>query len=197
MIKGIQYRSRLFYQTQTLIKLGPAWQHRFRLAAAHIPEGVSVLDVCAGPGDLHRHLPSGCRYTALDASPDFTRHMTARQIPCLVHDLTRSLDAIDDHFDVAVMIISLCHFGHARAQSLLTELTRLADKVVIVEEITENVRPEGSRLQRTMNFLTATDYASSYSILSATEFKRIVTAAGYHYQRADLRYAVGIYERED
>lgn len=195
MIKGIHYRSRLFYNTQTLIKLGPAWQHRFRLAAAHIPEGVSVLDVCAGPGDLSRHLPPGCRYTALDASPGFVRHLSAHNIPCLVYDLSSPLDEIDGHYDVAVMIISLCHFSQMRAQSLLRELTRLADKIVIVEEVTENIRPAASRLQRTMNYLTTTDYTTSYSILSAEEFKRIVKAAGYLYQRADRRYAVGVFER--
>lgn len=194
MLKGIHYRNPLFYRTQTLIKLGPSYRRRFEIAASHIPAGASVLDICAGPGDLRHFLPPDCRYTALEASPEFTGLLSLDRIPCVVHDLNRPLPDHVRAFDVAVMLISLCHFSPDRVRSLLDELKQAARKVIIVEEVCEQKRPEGSPLQWVMNYLSAREYAFSYAIMTGEEFRDLIEAAGYESARVSRRYVVGIYD---
>ncbi len=192
MIRGIHYRNRTFYRMQTLIKLGPSWRRRFLIAASHIPSGASVLDVCAGPGDLQAHLPADCSYTTLEASPAFLAYLSRRNVACLAHNLELPFETHGQRFDVAVMVISLCHFRRKRALELLEELSRVAHKVIIVEEVIRQKRPSGSRIQRAMNHLCETDYTRSYTIMTDDECCELLRTAGYRCIREDRRYMVGL-----
>lgn len=192
MIKGVHYRSRLFYRAQTLVKLGKGHGDRFRIAANYIIPGSRVIDICSGPGDLRHYLPPGCRYSGLEASPSFVRHLDRRNIPCHQHNLQLPLAPLKIKADVATMLISLCHFHRERALSLLAELSRLAHTVIIVEEVTQKKRPATSALQAVMNYLSATAYTASYQIMTDKEFYELVQVAGYRYERISQRYAVGI-----
>lgn len=193
MIQGIHYRNRLFYRLQTSLKLGPARNHRFQLAASHINGNSHILDVCSGPGDLRNHLPTNCQYTALDASPAFLKYLNRQGIRTLNHNIHNPLPQPKCHFDVAVMLISLCHLPTPRAQTLLEELKLIAHKVIIVEEIVQQKRPKKSRLQRTMNFLSETPYARGYELMTRLELEKLMHQSEYKIQHVDKRYMVGIY----
>ncbi|MBZ0166992.1 MAG: class I SAM-dependent methyltransferase [Candidatus Omnitrophica bacterium] len=197
MLKGVHYRSRLFYRAQTLIKLGKGHGDRFRIAADYITPGSRVIDICSGPGDLRHYLPPGCRYSCLEASPSFVRHLDRRNIPCLRHNLHLPLAPLQVKADVATMLISLCHFPRERALSLLAELTQLAPTVIIVEEVTQKKRPAASPLQAVMNYLSATAYTGAYEIMTGEEFCELVQEAGYRYERINERYAVGIFSVQE
>jgi trans-aconitate methyltransferase len=99
------------------------------MVASLIPEGSEVVDLCAGDGELRRHLPESTRYTAVDMNVPFLRHLRRRGVDTVVADLRATIPT----GDVVVMMASLYHFvpdhvalvkrakGAARKRFILTE----------------------------------------------------------------------------
>lgn len=193
MLRGIHYRNQWFYYLQNLTKLGPEYGRRFKIAAGYVKPGESVLDLCAGPGELQRYLPAGCSYQGVEASPQFVRILRNKHVPVIAQDLHQGLKAEGLKVDVAVMIVSFCHFQHTSGGELLETLKKTAKRVVIVEDVLAKLRGERSFRQKMMNYLCQTEYYRPIELFTADEFQDFMQRHGYDCVRVNERYRVGIY----
>lgn len=194
-IKGIHYRSELFYNLQAAAKLGSQYRLRFRIAARYVKPGESVVDLCSGPGSFRHFLPQDCTYTAVDASPEFLKILRKRKVRHLRHDLHQGWPAAVSRSDVAVMIISLCQFRDTSAGLLLEEAKRAAQRVVIVEDVLERPRGKETWFQRAVNYLCAADYYVPIELYTREAFIMLMRSRGYRCVDGSGRYVVGIYEK--
>src|ERR687885_2896942 len=73
------YRSPRLYRLAMRAVYGRHYDARYRALAALIPERVSVVELCCGPGELYRRYLSskGIRYRGLDRNPKFIRRVRA------------------------------------------------------------------------------------------------------------------------
>jgi hypothetical protein len=190
--KGIHYRSPWFYELQNRMKLGLDHDLRFKIAAKYVKSGDSVLDLCSGLGQLRDYLPAGSSYQCVEASPQFADFLRRKNIPVSVSDLHDGLPA-GLKADVAVMIVSLCHFRNTSAGELLESLKTAAGKVVIVEDVLAKSRGERSFRQRMMNYCCQTEYYRPMGLFTAVEFQDLIHRHGYTWRRFNQRYCVGYY----
>jgi SAM-dependent methyltransferase len=194
--RGIHYRNQWFYYLQNALKLGTGYSRRFKIAAEHLNPGESVLDVCAGPGELHRYLPTGCSYNCIEASPQFVQILKRKNFPVVVQDLHEGLKAEGLKADTAVMIVSLCHFRNTAAAEILETLKKIAGRVIVVEDVLAKARGEHSFRQKMMNYCCQTDYYRPIGLFTAAEFGDLMRRHGYACRRFDDRYSVGCYPGE-
>ena len=192
-LQGIHYRIPLFYDLQNRWKLGGDYDLRFRIAAHDVRPGESVLDLCAGFGQLKEYLPTDCAYRCIEASPEFARILHQKKIPVFMHNLHQRPQPDSLKADTAVMVVSLCHFRNTTADEILEMLKTTARKVVIVEDVLTHPRGERSFLQKAMNYLCRTDYYVPVELFTAGEFQALMHRHGYGCRRHDARYLVGRY----
>ncbi|HOW88296.1 MAG TPA: class I SAM-dependent methyltransferase [Candidatus Omnitrophota bacterium] len=193
-LKGIHYRSRIFYDALDLLKLGRKRFFRFQIAAQHIKPGESVIDVCAGCGALKDFILRDCAYTAVEASPEFSLTLKQKGIECISCDLHRGWPESIPTADVIVMVISLCQFRDTSAERLLESFKKAAKRVVIVEEVLKKPRLKGSWFQKLINYLCATDfYVPVDSWYTGSEFEKLMQNHGYQCEKTSGRYRVGSY----
>lgn len=195
MLRGAIYRSRTLYNAITRLKLGADFETRYKLAAAHVRPGESVLDLCAGWGELARFLPPGASYAAVEASPEFARLLAKRGIANAPLNLHEGWPASAPKADAIVMLISLYQFRGTTLESLLEGFKASARKVVIVEDVLESERGEDSLVSRAINYLCATDYYVPMELLTRERFRALLGAHGYRVDDAGPRYAVGLWTR--
>ena len=193
-LRGIHYRNARLYDLQNFLKLGRDFDLRFKIAAQYIRPGESVLDLCAGPGRMKDYLPEGCSYIGMDASPQFVNILRRKEISVLHRDLHSGLKADDIKADVALMIVSLCHFRHTTADEILEVLKRTVKRVVIVEDVLAKARRPFIRWM--MNYFCQTEYYRPIELFTAQEFQELMQRHGYACVAKDQRYFVGIYPRE-
>lgn len=131
---------------------GRQYAESYARVAALIPDGASVIDVCAGTCRLYRdHLSRRpCEYLGLD----FNGHllMSARRRGARV----RSCDVLRDEIpqgDYVVMCSSFYHF-HERADEVLDKLLRSARKAVVLSEPVENLSAHPGIFGRWLRRLT-------------------------------------------
>jgi SAM-dependent methyltransferase len=194
MLQGIHYRNQWFYYLQNFLKLGPEYGRRFKIAAQYIKPGESVLDICAGPGELQRFLPPGCSYACIEASPQFVGILEERNIPVTVKNLHQGLRGEGLKADAAVMIVSFCHFRNTTGGEILEALKKTAGRVIIVEDVLAQSRGPQSFRQKMMNYCCQTDYYRPIELFTADEFRAFMERHGYACIRANERYLVGIYD---
>jgi glycosyltransferase involved in cell wall biosynthesis len=132
---------------------GRRWADTYRAVADRIPDGVSVVDVCAGTSRIYRDFlhERNVDYVALDFNPHLV--MSARRRG--VH--TRRFDMRTEEIppaDYIVMCSSLYHFRDMEDEAL-GKLRSAARKAVIVSEPVENLSTDGpSGLKRLLRRLT-------------------------------------------
>ena len=193
IIKGIHYRKPFIYNLQTKIKLRSSYNLRYKIAAKYIKAGDSVLDVCAGMGELKNFLPEGCKYICLEASPEFLFQLSQKNIQYKSINLHEGINTEDFQVDAVVMIISLYQFRNTSMHNLLEDFKKIAKKVVIVEEVLVKKRGKDSFVQKTINYLCATDYYLPIELFSFDEFEDVMQKHNYRREKYRKRYIVGYY----
>lgn len=193
-LKGIHYGSLAVYSFLTMLKLGTDYHARYRIACRHVKPGDYVIDVCAGAGQFSRFLPQGCDYLAIEASPGFIKHLSAKGLKNKPLNVHGGLKIRDLKADVVVMLISLCHFKETSLHVLLEDFKKLGKRVVIVEDVLLKERRKESLIQSVMNYLCSTDYFVPMELFTRQEFCRVMRGHGYSCQARGRRYIVGYYE---
>lgn len=194
-LKGMHYTSSRAYKLQTFCKLREQYSKRFEIAAEYISHGETILDVCAGTGELAKFLPQGCSYMAVEASLSFAAEMEKNCIGCNVLDLHKGISLRSKKFDTIAMIISLCQFRNTSVSSLLEDMKEISRKVVIVEDVLKKKTMTRKIVDKAMNYLCATGFYVPTELFTRTEFANLMQSHGYQYIQADKRYAVGLYQR--
>ncbi len=189
VFKGANYRSTFFYNSFDFFKLGFGADKRFHLAARGIAAGETVIDFCCGPGRLKDFLPSGCRYTGVDAALNFTNHLQQQGVQTLLCDLHTPEKFPPFKADTVIMLISLCHFRSTSAVRLLTMFKHMARKVIIIEEVQQ--RPDTRREIR--DLLCDVPYYRPMVLFNHLEFQAMTEAQQYTCVVHDQRYSVAYY----
>jgi glycosyltransferase involved in cell wall biosynthesis len=124
---------------------GDAWQAGLAEVARRIPDGASVVDVCAGTCQLERsHLKGRCDVLGLD----FNGHlvMAARRRGANVRHFDLLREDVPEA-DYVVMCSSLYHFRR-RESEIFAKLEKAARRAVIVSEPVENLSAGGGAWRR-------------------------------------------------
>ncbi len=131
------YRSVLLYEAVMRCLHFGGYEERYRAVAEAVPEGASVVELCAGHGRLYaRHLKrKGVCYLGLDASEAFVRHANRKGVPLQRHDAL--VDAIP-RAEVVILQASLYQFG-GHAPDLIRRMIRAASERVIIAEPVRNL----------------------------------------------------------
>ena len=140
-----------------------------------------------------KYLANSCDYMAVEASLEFASILSKRKIKYFQLNLHEGLNIVLKKVDVITMIISLCQFRDTSMHDLLECFKRMANKVIILEDVLVKPRDKNSFLQRTMNYLCSTDYYQPITLLTADEFKRIMAEHNYTCRKHSDRYLVGYY----
>lgn len=107
-----------------------------RLVLDQVPPGSSVLDAACGTGDLARRLASRCaRVEGVELDPDLVAHASRLAGP---RERYEEADASalafgDDAFDLATLSMALHEMPAQRRIPVLTELLRVAPRVLVVD----------------------------------------------------------------
>ena len=150
------YRHPLIYTAIMRMLHRSAFDARYRLVAAEVPEGASVTEACCGDCELYRRSLQGkvSRYTGLEFSPAFVRAAQGHGIDCRETDLRT---AEIPEADVVIMQAALYQF-HPDAAGMIRRLLQAAGRRVIIAEPVKNLSESGSGLLRAISRkLTATD----------------------------------------
>jgi hypothetical protein len=121
--------------------------------------------------------------------------LAAKNIPFYSQNLHQGLRDIPK-FEVITMVISLCQFRNTSLHQLLEDFKKIAEKIVIVED----VLPDGKRtppiVERFRDHLCATDYYLPMQLFTAKDFQSLMDQHGYECYAYNDRYWVGRYERK-
>lgn len=132
------YRSAAGYELVMRALYGRYYAGRLEAVAARIPDGCSVLELCAGPGALYRRHLRGrvAAYTAADVNPRFVRRLRRLGAEALLRDLSgpERLPAAD----VVLIQASLYHFL-PDAAGLIERMLDAARLTVIIAEPIRNL----------------------------------------------------------
>ncbi|RYZ03131.1 MAG: glycosyltransferase [Myxococcales bacterium] len=166
----------------------------YAAAAAHVPDGASVVDLCCGTAQLYRrHLAArGCDYLGLDFNAQFVFGNRKHGIP------SRFFNVLKDEIpaaDYVTMVSSLYHF-RANADELLSRMLKAARKGVIISEPVENWSSKPSVLGKAAAWLSnpgVGDYADRYDVSS---FEALAKAHGAKIISAEGgRNALAVFEK--
>jgi glycosyltransferase involved in cell wall biosynthesis len=131
---------------------GDALDSTYGAVAAAIPDGASVVDVCAGTGRLYLdHLRArGCDYLGLDFNSDFVLAARGRGVNMRFHNvLTDPIPA----GDYVTMVSSLYHF-RAHVGELIERMKQSARRGVVISEPVQNLSAQPSLLGGALGMLT-------------------------------------------
>jgi ubiquinone/menaquinone biosynthesis C-methylase UbiE len=212
MIKGLLYSNVFFYNFITTIKLWKNKKLRFLLAANYINPSSSVLDYCAGTGELKNFLSSNCFYSTIEMSEEFSAYLVSKGIKNYKINPLREKPFPRKSFDIITIIISLYHFKNDDGINiLLKQMKEIAVKrVIIVEEVLYNKKSKSSPYNsslRTIFFqnigkifaetLCTKPYVSHSKLLNDDELRDIFQAHSIKIVRETNNYIVGVWEREE
>jgi glycosyltransferase involved in cell wall biosynthesis len=184
---GYDLVMKLLYRSQ--------WKPTYREVADRIPEGASVVDVCAGTARLYRDFlkDRACEYLGLDFSGHLVMSANRRGAPIQRFDLL--CDEVPEA-DYVVMCSSFYHF-HDREDEIFGKLLRAARKAVIISEPVENWSSRGpsawSRLMRRLTNPGVGEFDYRYDLASFRAFAERHGAAEVRYEPG-WRNAVAVFE---
>jgi SAM-dependent methyltransferase len=129
------YRNPLVYELVMVGLYGRHYGARYRVVAALIPDGSSVLDLCCGPGVLFDRYLRGrsVDYTGLDVNPRFVARVNRRGGRGLLRDLGDGRPLPEA--DTVVMQASLYQFLPDPAPVVARMLRAARERVVIAEPV--------------------------------------------------------------
>jgi hypothetical protein len=131
------YSSPTLYHFLMRMLYGKNFDARYQVIADEIPDGASVVDVCAGDAYLYTKflIKKNIRYTALDNSPFFLRWAQKKGLDY------RKINVFFDEFpkaDVVVMMASLCQFI-PKEKEIVQKLIQSARQKVLLSEPISNL----------------------------------------------------------
>jgi len=130
------YWSAGLYDLTMRLLYGKEYARTYADVARLIPDGSSVVDVCAGTCRLAEHLKGrDCSYLALDYNGHFVMGARSRGINARLFDVTRDPIPAADY---VVMSSSFYHF-HRNAPEVLARLRAAARKAVLISEPVRNL----------------------------------------------------------
>jgi glycosyltransferase involved in cell wall biosynthesis len=171
------------------------WEQTYREVAERIPDGASVVDVCAGTARIYRNFleERGCEYLGLDYSGHLVMSARRHGVPIRRFDLLR--DEVPPA-DYVVMCSSFYHF-RSREAEIIDKLLRAARKAVVISEPVENLSSRGpsvwSRLMRRLTNPGVGEFAYRYDLASFQAFAEQHGAAEVQYEPG-WRNAVAVFE---
>jgi len=193
VMRGFHYRFPWLYDLLSKLQLGANDQLRFKIAASYLAGARSVIDVCAGTGQLRKHLPAECSYTAVDASPEFIRYLNQQNIAAKIHTLAQleQGEVPQGKFDVSVMVVSLCQARAYKIDQVIETLKKSAKKCIIVED----VKPRPFKwIGWLMNYGCSRDYYKHCQLFTRQEFETLMLSHGYKINHLNDRYSAAVYE---
>lgn len=206
-MRGLLYRSPLFYTYMNKLKLGQHENARFKIAASYISEGDSVCDICSGLGLLREYIPAACQYFSVEKSPQFSKILAQKGV--LNYPLNVELEDISAvcRADVVVMIVSFYSFSCRARHRLLEDLKKCAYKKVLILEESYSCSNSSNKLHwwikiskmignKIMGYLTEIDYMTRCKLLTARKIKEEFSKHGYHYFEYYPSLILGIYEKK-
>jgi hypothetical protein len=131
------YTNPYLYQFFMRSLYGKYFEARYSSISAEIPDGVSVVDVCAGNVYLYsKYLKlKPVQYLALDNSPEFVRWANAHQVNAQLFDLRNN---VIPKGDFVIMMASLYQFL-PESKHIIKELINSAYEKVIISEPVSNL----------------------------------------------------------
>jgi 2-polyprenyl-3-methyl-5-hydroxy-6-metoxy-1,4-benzoquinol methylase len=137
-----------------------------------IHPGENVLDIACGTGALSMEMSAKAAYvTGIDLSEAMiiTARNTAakRKISNIVFEKTDATDLSrfnDNSYDAAVTSMSMHQFDRVVAVKVLTEMKRVARRIIIADYNCPMVPGAGATLARTIEFLAGGDHYSNFRI---------------------------------
>ena len=142
---GFLYSHPLVYDTalHLLYKGNP--DDRFTQVASHVPEGSSVVDLCAGTTQLYKQLADrDVDYRAIDINPRLVEHLLRAGVPAELGDVS-TMDFPEA--DVITMCSSLYHF-HPRCDEVVRSMISRARHSAVILEPIRNAGGSHSALMR-------------------------------------------------
>ncbi len=131
------YSNERLYRALMRVLYGRHFAARYRALASEIPEGSSVVDLCAGDCYLYRqHLcAKSVKYLGLDLSPAFVRAAQKHGVNARVFNVWQ--DEIP-RADIVLMQASLYQFL-PRAEEIVAKMLAAARRKVIIAEPVRNL----------------------------------------------------------
>lgn len=136
MSTSLIYRSAGGYELLMRALYGRHYAARMRAVAGEVPSGVSVLELCCGPGTLYlRHLRGRvASYVGLDVNQRFVRRLRRRGVDARVADLAAAHGELPGA-DVVILQASLYHFLPAPDRLIDRMLSAARDRVIVSEPV--------------------------------------------------------------
>ena len=177
--EGILYRNSFLYMLVTFVKLRSKNNLRFQIASQFISPGESVLDVASGGGWLRDYIPDSCRYTCVEVGDAFIQSLTKRGVSFIKMNLHQGMGELKQNYDTVVMIISLYQFRYTSLDQLMSQFKEIANKVVIVEEVSISENNKLTIKDKVLNYLCQSEHFMPTKILTAHAFSAICKKHGY------------------
>lgn len=146
------------YRAVLRLLYGPALDARWRAVSRLVRPGETVIDLCAGDGEVRRHLPPSVRYLAVDANATFVRSLWAQHVEARLVDVRT--EAIP-RGDVVMMLGSLYHFVPEQV-AMVERMKAAAGRLAIVVEPAVNLSSGSGLLGRWSRRLTDSGVPGSY-----------------------------------
>jgi SAM-dependent methyltransferase len=136
MSTSLIYRSAGGYEFVMRVLYGRHYGSRMKAVADQVPAGSSVLELCCGPGSLHRRYlrDRAGSYIGLDVNDGFVERLQRRGVDARRLRLSADGDPLPTA-DVVIMQASLYHFLPDPGPILDRMLAAAGDRVIVSEPV--------------------------------------------------------------
>ena len=122
------------------------YRDRYKAVADLIPDHCSVMELCAGDGELfHKHLrmKAGIRYMGYDRNRGFVTSCLKKNIPMTEFDIT--IDPIETRADFVILQASLYQFMPDH-EYIIKKMLAQTDRLCIIAEPIRNLKDSKIKL---------------------------------------------------
>lgn len=205
MLKGILYNSVTIYNLVTKLKLGSHYSFRYELCASYIKAGDTVLDICAGPGELKNYLPPSVKYETIELSKAFIAALQKKGISNHKINLHSFNEGnLPTTYDVVVMLISLYPFRNSNINKIINFMKDKGKKIIILEEV--NLEDNFKKYSRWKyicqklgklfrDYVCHTDSAKPADLFSEKEFIEIMNRHHFSTEKHPHGYILAYFEK--